>query len=165
MLASFNRPSCSVPYDYRFVFPLERTYWNSRAVHAFILRYWFWSIPLAFGYVVVIHALQFYMRNRKPFKLSGPLMAWNAALSLFSFFGTIRTGEELWNVMEKRGLHDTLCYTYGECPRSSRPPLTRRSFRSEWNCLVVELPFHCEQGRGTFRHDLHCSAVCSLQLR
>ncbi|KAI6242629.1 GNS1 SUR4 membrane protein domain containing protein [Aphelenchoides fujianensis] len=121
-----------IPYEYRFVFPLERAYWNSRAVHAFIL-------PL----LVLVDPAGLYMRNRKPFKLNGPLMVWNATLSLFSLCGTIRTGEELWNVMEKRGLHDTLCYTYGEWPPARVAPVDPRllsdpsGIASLWNFLFI----------------------------
>ncbi|KAI6172198.1 Elongation of very long chain fatty acids protein [Aphelenchoides besseyi] len=101
-----------IPYDYQFVLPYETAYWNSRAVHNFILRYWFWSIPIAFGYVTGIHALQAWMRNRKPFQLNRPLMWWNLTLSIFSFVGTMRTAEELFHVIKEHGIHDCLCYTY-----------------------------------------------------
>ncbi|KAI6183904.1 GNS1 SUR4 membrane protein domain containing protein [Aphelenchoides bicaudatus] len=103
-----------IPYEYKHVFGLEAKYWNPHSAHRFILDHWHLSFLIGLVYVVVIHALQFLMRDRKPFNLKQPLVLWNTFLALFSLIGTVRVAEESINVFltRKHGLHDSICITY-----------------------------------------------------
>ena len=52
-----------------------------------------WPIPiiLVILYMLFCRFGSEFMKDKKPFDLLGPLAAWNAALSLFSFIGMFRT--------------------------------------------------------------------------
>lgn len=53
------------------------------------------------------------MRSYKPFKLNGPLFVWNVALAIFSIAGTIRLGEECFNLLKTRyPIYNFVCISY-----------------------------------------------------
>lgn len=49
------------------------------------------------------------MKDRKPLGLRYPLIAWNAALSLFSFVGFLRTAPHLMYYMYANGFYASAC--------------------------------------------------------
>ncbi|CAD6198131.1 unnamed protein product [Caenorhabditis auriculariae] len=61
----------------------------------------FW---ISMAYIVVIFSIKAYMKNVKPFDLTGPLNAWNAALAIFSTLGSLITGYGLLYEITTRGL-------------------------------------------------------------
>jgi elongation of very long chain fatty acids protein 6 len=64
--------------------------------------------------VVILYALfayygQKFMKDRKPFDLAMPLAYWNLFLSIFSFFGMIRTVPHLLNNLRLMSMDQNLC--------------------------------------------------------
>jgi hypothetical protein len=55
-------------------------------------------------YVFGIFAVKYIMRDRKPFDLERPLIAWNAFLATFSLLGFLYTFPSFLNVIRKHGL-------------------------------------------------------------
>lgn len=50
-----------------------------------------WTVlNISFTYVVVIFAIKYAMRDRKPYDLQLPLVLWNAFLAIFSILGVLR---------------------------------------------------------------------------
>lgn len=76
---------------------------NAEYIHANLWR-WYYSFYISIGYLVAIVALRTWMANRQPYNLKGALIAWNAALAIFSIVGTIRCMPEFVHVLYNNGL-------------------------------------------------------------
>jgi elongation of very long chain fatty acids protein 6 len=97
-----------VPYTYPHTF-LPEQYWNPHIVHGYFFNYWYTSIFIVAIYVLGIHLLQRFMRDRKPFVLRQSLIIWNTLLAIFSTFGALRFGEEWYHVVTTRSFQDSVC--------------------------------------------------------
>ncbi|CAJ0932167.1 unnamed protein product, partial [Mesorhabditis belari] len=87
------------------------TFWDNVYIHHIFKNYWHYSIYIALLYVMVIHGLERFMRDRKPFNLKGPLALWNGALAVFSIVATFRYGIEFLHTLTTRPLFDSICYS------------------------------------------------------
>ncbi|CAJ0587085.1 unnamed protein product, partial [Mesorhabditis spiculigera] len=121
-----------VKYEYADWLRVERS-WDNIYMHNIFKTHWYYSIYIALAYVFIIHGLERWMRNRKPWHLKGPLVVWNGALAIFSAVATWRYGIEFVNTVTTRPIYDSICY--------STDPEQPASF---WACLfaiskVVEL--------------------------
>jgi len=79
------------------------------AIRQFSAKYGTYSLVLAGVYVVVILAVQRLMASRTKMTLKSTLLVWNAIMAVFSTMGAIRTVPFLVNLLEKKGLGDTIC--------------------------------------------------------
>lgn len=61
--------------------------------------YWICAV-----YVITIHAVKHYMRDREPLKLKKLLIGWNAFLAVFSIWGTCRVSHHLFTGIMSRGV-------------------------------------------------------------
>jgi elongation of very long chain fatty acids protein 6 len=71
-----------------------------------------WWIPFSAGtlYLVVIFALQEFMKGRKALELKWPLFTWNLTIGLFSLVGFLRTAPDLIYILQgTNGMHDAVC--------------------------------------------------------
>ncbi|CAD6198130.1 unnamed protein product [Caenorhabditis auriculariae] len=68
------------------------------------------SAKLAVVYMVTVFGIKYYMRNRKPLDLQGPLNVWNGILAVFSALGFLFTFPTLLHVIFTKGLSHT--YTH-----------------------------------------------------
>ncbi|CAI4228403.1 unnamed protein product [Auanema sp. JU1783] len=62
------------------------------------------SLKLAVVYIAVIFSTKYYMKNRKPFDLQGPLNIWNGILATFSLLGFLFTFPKFLSVVADKGL-------------------------------------------------------------
>ena len=95
-------------YQYQTVFPFE----SSIAYHD--LRIWLrrnQHIPFIIIaiYLVMVFGIKKWMRDRKPFKLTGVLVVWNLSLSMFSMIGSLRTIPQILHTVRSHGIHYSLC--------------------------------------------------------
>uniref|UniRef100_A0A7E4W8F9 Elongation of very long chain fatty acids protein n=1 Tax=Panagrellus redivivus TaxID=6233 RepID=A0A7E4W8F9_PANRE len=66
-------------------------------------------IGISIAYVVAIFAIQRFMKHRQAFELKGALQAWNLGLAVFSLWGAIVTGSQIWFEVKTRGLVASYC--------------------------------------------------------
>jgi len=71
--------------------------------------YWYIFFFGVIIYPPLIFGIQYLMRDRKPFSLKGYLLVWNAALALFSIFGTLCTIPFLVNGLRTASFYEILC--------------------------------------------------------
>jgi len=107
-------------------FPMLEPFYSSVEKKFMAAPYFLWSqktwpaVPLAFvaAYVLMITVGPWYMKDRKPFNLKGPLALWNLSLSIFSFCGMVRCAPHLLHNIATKPLRDTICthpeIAYGE---------------------------------------------------
>lgn len=55
-------------------------------------------------YIVTVLTIKYLQRNRKPFDLERPLIAWNAILAMFSLLGFLYIVPSLFKVIRDHGL-------------------------------------------------------------
>lgn len=91
-----------LPYKYKYFFELEKRYWNAAYVYQMFNEHWHYSVYIAIVYVLGIHLLQRWMRNRKPYDLRVSLALWNGILAIFSTVGFFRIAEEFIYVFSER---------------------------------------------------------------
>lgn len=91
-----------VPYFYPFAFKFEREYWNPYYFFGAFNLYWHYSFIIVGIYIAVIHATQYWMRDRKPMNLRTSLVLWNSTLAIFSTIATWRFGQECMYVLLNR---------------------------------------------------------------
>ena len=72
-------------------------------------KYWLISGIFATIYVIVIHGLKKWMKDRPRYDLRNFLFFWNVSLALFSMIGSIRTWTEFMYVMNNFGFHSSVC--------------------------------------------------------
>jgi len=80
--------------------PLAAT-WTARNLYV--------SLVVVTVYVAMCFATKAIMRDRLPYKLQGPLAAWNLLLAVFSFAGAAITMPTLLMAVANRGLEFTVC--------------------------------------------------------
>ena len=100
-------------------------YWTTHVEREFDFCYWqqwiraFYTSSIThviIGYVITIFTIKNYMKDRKPFDLRTPLIAWNMLLAIFSLIGSIRCWTEIVDLWSTEGFKSTLShrgYHYG----------------------------------------------------
>lgn len=78
-------------------------------IHRWITKKWQWSIYFSVAYVILIFSAKYWMRNRKPFDLRRPLVAWNVTLAAFSVFECIILWPALKDLVATYGLTGSVC--------------------------------------------------------
>jgi elongation of very long chain fatty acids protein 3 len=80
-------------------------------------QHWSLTIYISVVYVALIFSTQFIMRNRKPFRLTGLLTAWNSGLAIFSTIVFLRTVPEFIHVLSApNGFHNSVCHWWDYVP-------------------------------------------------
>lgn len=76
---------------------------------------WKFAIYIGALYIVVIHVLQEWMRNRPAYSgLKGPLILWNFAIGFLSILGFWRSAPGFFEVLSRpSGFYDTICTRNG----------------------------------------------------
>uniref|UniRef100_A0A915AXL5 Elongation of very long chain fatty acids protein n=1 Tax=Parascaris univalens TaxID=6257 RepID=A0A915AXL5_PARUN len=97
-------------YVYKFALSFERVD-DPVTYTLFVQKYWYHSITISILYFISVKFLQHVMSNREPFQLKRPLLLWNTFLAVFSFFGFIRTAEDVIYSLYYLGVFHSLCYT------------------------------------------------------
>jgi len=97
-------------YDYAFKLPFEEN-WDPVNTHSWFHSNWHHSVTISLVYIVAIHVLQKLMKDQKPFYLRNWLVAWNAALAIFSIVACIRFSEEFLFAVTTFRLRTTVCYS------------------------------------------------------
>ncbi|DAZ94473.1 TPA: hypothetical protein N0F65_003509, partial [Lagenidium giganteum] len=67
------------------------------------------AIAICGIYIVLCFGGKWLMKDRKPFDLRIPLAAWNLALAIFSFIGSVRTVPSLLNTIYRHGIYHSVC--------------------------------------------------------
>lgn len=108
-----------INYTESNLFYYERKFFDNEYVESkrdYMNKYWSLSIYYALVYVVVIFALQAFMRTRPKFDLRRPLIAWNFLLAAFSILGTVRVWPDFISTIYTKGILETMCsseYAHG----------------------------------------------------
>ncbi|XP_050475673.1 elongation of very long chain fatty acids protein 6-like [Bombus huntii] len=102
--------SITIP-NYPYTFNFE----NSLAYSDTVIRitnHYPYCFCYCFFYVVLIFAGKYFMSSRPKFELRGMLVLWNASLAMFSIFGFLRMGSELYHVLSHYGFQHSICISY-----------------------------------------------------
>lgn len=95
--------------DYPVLKPLYPFQWenefNAWALGNFAERYMHVAFLIAAGYLAFLVLGQKFMAGREKFQLRGFMQLWNLLLSVFSFFGFIRTAPHLLHSITTRGFY------------------------------------------------------------
>ncbi|VVC40584.1 ELO family,ELO family, conserved site [Cinara cedri] len=100
------RPSEPSNYSYMFDFEENYDYFSTRQ---WLITNWTCSLYFCIIYVILVFGIQRLMRKYTRFQLKGPLILWNIMLATFSLVGLSRTAPELFRVLNKHGLHHSVC--------------------------------------------------------
>jgi elongation of very long chain fatty acids protein 6 len=79
------------------------------AFHSWIVRNWTVTFVYAAVYVTVIFAGRAYMSNRPRLDIRVPLIIWSCVLAVFSIAGAVRTVPELFYLMRRYGIEESVC--------------------------------------------------------
>lgn len=82
---------------------------NLQEIRAYVKRHPLMPLSLSLVYCLSIVRVKAYMQYQPPFVLRAPLICWNAALALFSIFGSIRVLPELFWMISNKGLFASTC--------------------------------------------------------
>ncbi|CAJ0931343.1 unnamed protein product, partial [Mesorhabditis belari] len=97
-------------YRYSFALPFERVD-EPVLITKFLQQNWAHTITISVIYFAIIKLIQSYLEHKKAFDLRLPLIFWNAFLALFSIFGFIRFGEDLFYSLQHRTPYEWICYS------------------------------------------------------
>ncbi|CAG7815872.1 unnamed protein product [Allacma fusca] len=90
--------------------PLEWEKFNFPKSVKWMEQHWHYSFIFSLMYILIIHAGQMMMKNRRPFKLKSLLFLWNVSLAIFSIAGFLRTFPEIAKLLtEDSGFHKSVC--------------------------------------------------------
>ncbi len=78
---------------------------GTRPVRGLLRVGFVYTLPLSVIYIAGLFVLQRWMRDKPPYCLRRPLIAWNAFLALFSLLGFLRTAEEIVYVLREHGFY------------------------------------------------------------
>ncbi|XP_064286681.1 very long chain fatty acid elongase 3 isoform X4 [Passer domesticus] len=67
------------------------------------------SLIFSVIYVIVIFGIQHFMKERRPFKLRGPLVLWSFSLALFSLIGAYRVWKQMAFLLLTKGFKQSVC--------------------------------------------------------
>lgn len=91
-------------YNFKFE-EVDPFYW-----YDFAMRYRRLALYAGAIYIITIHALERWMRDRPAFHLRLPLFLWNAGLGLFSILGFVRMFPGFLNIVSKPdGFYNSIC--------------------------------------------------------
>lgn len=103
----------------KFIWPyvepaVFESYWfeqfNVAKCRDWMEKNWTISIYICAVYLTFIYIGSYFMKNRKPFDLRGPLALWNISFAVFSLIGLVRCTPELWYVLKgTNGFHRSVC--------------------------------------------------------
>ena len=93
---------------YHYVTEFERQFDHYKWINYFN-QYWKFAIVLLIFYVILIHSVQHWMKERPKYDLRYVLVAWNISLAVFSLAGFIRVFSELRYVLSEFGFHSSTC--------------------------------------------------------
>lgn len=97
-------------YNYSTILPFERGF-DPKPSTLWMQNHWMQSVYLSIVYVLFIFGGQRYMAERVGYKLKAPLVAWNAALAIFSIMGCIRFTPDFFYILWNYGFHYSICVT------------------------------------------------------
>lgn len=73
------------------------------------LSSWYIVFIISIIYMMLIYPLRQWMEPRDPYKLRGPLLAWNLIIGMFSIIGTARVLPDFINSIYNDGFYASLC--------------------------------------------------------
>ncbi|NWT31535.1 ELOV6 protein, partial [Cardinalis cardinalis] len=82
---------------------------NQRAARKWMEENWQKSLIFSGIYLILIFGIQHFMKDRRPFKLRGPLILWSFSLALFSLIAACRTGKQLAFLLLTKGFKQSVC--------------------------------------------------------
>uniref|UniRef100_A0A7E4VXK7 Elongation of very long chain fatty acids protein n=1 Tax=Panagrellus redivivus TaxID=6233 RepID=A0A7E4VXK7_PANRE len=110
--AKWTAPDGEILYlRYAYTYPIETAIWEPYLIHRLFTTYWWICFIITGVYIATIYGLRQWMRDRKPFELRWPLVAWNAFLAVFSTVASIRFGEEALYVLLHASERQGICYS------------------------------------------------------
>lgn len=98
------------PSNYSYVFDFEENF-NYETTRQWMTENWTNGFYYCTAYAALVFGLRRLMRDRAGFRLKGLLILWNTMLATFSLVGFARTAPELFRVLNKYGLHHSVCVT------------------------------------------------------
>lgn len=99
--------SITIP-NYSYTFNFEKSLAYSDTVIR-ITNHYPYCFYYCLFYVVLIFVGKYFMSSRPKFELRGMLVLWNASLAIFSTFGFLRMGSELYHVLSHYGFQHSIC--------------------------------------------------------
>lgn len=94
--------------NYSYVFNFEKRLAYSNIVMR-ITNHYPYCFCYCLFYIILIFAGKYFMSSRPKFELRGTLALWNASLAVFSIFGFLRVGSELYHVLRHYGFQYSVC--------------------------------------------------------
>ena len=83
--------------------------YDENSADKWMSRYWWLSVIASAVYVLLVRAGRSWMRDKSALSLRRPLVMWNTALAVFSFFGVMVTLPPVATGLWERGLGHTVC--------------------------------------------------------
>lgn len=105
-------PFAQVTQHYAWMEPLTSEFemaFNPRAAVRFASANVWLPLAVCAAYCVLVEVGRWVMAGRQPLKLKGVLLAWNLALSAFSFLGLLKTMPMLIHNVTQSGFESSLC--------------------------------------------------------
>lgn len=97
-------------YDMLPVYDFEIKDWDFFVVTGDIMiSRMHYPVIMSIAYVVIIFGIKAYMKDKEPFGLRKLLALWSLLIGLFSIFGSLRTVPAIIRVVQKNGLHYSMC--------------------------------------------------------
>lgn len=106
-----DTPDYKIAHD-SFVFYFERKFFDPKFVNErrrWIYDNWYYSVVIAFVYIICVHGCQHLMKSREKFHLYRSLVAWNIIMASFSILGTIRFVPYFLDTLFSKGLVYSVC--------------------------------------------------------
>ena len=97
--------------NYSYVFNFEKRLAYSNTVMR-ITNHYPYCFCYCLFYIILIFAGKYFMSSRPKFELRGTLALWNASLAVFSIFGFLRMGSELYHALRHYGFQYSVCISY-----------------------------------------------------
>ena len=94
-----------------FLSPLDyvELRYDEKSAEKWITRYWWLAAYASVVYVLLIHTGRAWMRDKSALSLRRPLVMWNTALAVFSFFGVVALLPPVATGLWEEGLGYTVC--------------------------------------------------------
>lgn len=97
-------------FSYPYTFQFEENFEPRNTVMMMKDYYWIANYVIA-AYIITIFGIQWYMKDRTPYKLRGLLFLWNLGLAIFSTWGAVRVIPEMIHLLSNYGLNFTVCFS------------------------------------------------------
>ncbi|XP_071857614.1 very long chain fatty acid elongase 6-like [Bombus fervidus] len=112
--------------NYSYAFNFEKSFAYLDTV-ARISNHYPYCFCYCLLYIILISAGKCFMFSRPKFELRGMLALWNASLAVFSIFGFLRMGSELYHVLRHYGFQHSICISH----------MTYDSVLAFWSLLFI----------------------------